>query len=217
VIAVGVDGCRGGWVAVALSVESLALLDVAVTGAFADVVERAHDADVIGVDMPIGLPAGGAPRPCDLAARTFVGARRASVFLVPPASAFAMATHTDAVTECRRLGAPGVSLQAWGLRHRIAEVARVCQDTRIVEVFPEAAFRHLAGRDLPSKKTAEGRELRGVLLHDAGVRVDLAMCPRGAALDDLLDAAAVAWSAARIARGDASHLPPDGDGPFIWY
>jgi Protein of unknown function (DUF429) len=61
----------------------------------------------------------------------------------------------------------------------------------------------MAGAPLPlSKHTAQGRESRRSLLEGAGIR--LPANERGA---DVLDAAAVAWSAGRIALGSAAVLP----------
>jgi predicted RNase H-like nuclease len=55
------------------------------------------------------------------------------------------------------------------------------------------------------KRTAEGARLRRDLLARAGVPVPER--PTGAALDDLLDACALWWSAGRIARGAARRVP----------
>jgi predicted RNase H-like nuclease len=55
------------------------------------------------------------------------------------------------------------------------------------------------GEGLPSKKTPAGQDLRRRLLAD---HFDVpAKPPRGAAVDDLLDAYAVLWSAQRYRRG----------------
>jgi predicted RNase H-like nuclease len=74
------------------------------------------------------------------------------------------------------------------------------------------------------KKTWNGQMTRRALLAAAGIRLpgDLAEA-RAAPADDVLDAAAAAWSAKRIASGQASSLPhpaqPDDAGhPIaIWY
>ena len=79
---VGVDGCRKGWVSVALQSGQPARLMV-----FEDLTElwQAHrGADVILIDMPIGLlQTGPAERQCEREARVQLGARRSSVFPVP--------------------------------------------------------------------------------------------------------------------------------------
>ena len=95
---------------------------------------------------------------------------------------------------------------------------------RVREVHPECSFRTMKGDVLHTqKKTAAGRGERLALLHAHGI--DLARGGtgvRGAAPDDVLDAAAVAWSAHRIACGLACSLPDpperdaDGRAVAIW-
>jgi predicted RNase H-like nuclease len=71
------------------------------------------------------------------------------------------------------------------------------------------SFRELAGAPLAYAKTTwNGLAARRTLLARAGIGLpdDLAAAGR-AAPDDVLDAAAVAWSAHRIATGDARTLP----------
>jgi predicted RNase H-like nuclease len=73
---------------------------------------------------------------------------------------------------------------------------------RLYEVHPELAFAALAGAPIPeSKHTSAGLAIRRELLTQAGLALP-ARVP-GAAENDLLDAAAVAWSARRIAVGQA--------------
>ena len=91
-----------------------------------------------------------------------------------------------------------------------------------VEVHPEASFARLAGRPLPAAEdTAEGQQPA----RRAPRPPSTSPCRRafpGAAVDDVLDAAVVAWSAHRVATGDAEPLPdpPEvfGDGwpSAIW-
>lgn len=165
------------------------------------------EAGVIGVDIPIGLPLTGTRR-ADLAARRFVGPRWASVWLTPPAAVLA------------RGWAPGlgVSRQAHGMGARIREIEGL-GDARFREVHPEVTFAFLAKRDpVPRKRSWPGFWRRLELLERAGVELpqDLAV---DAPADDVLDAAAVALSAHRIATGAASTLPPDPEPgePVICY
>jgi predicted RNase H-like nuclease len=58
---------------------------------------------------------------------------------------------------------------------------------------------------LAPKRGARGSEERRALLARAGVLVPER--PSGAAVDDLLDACALSWSAGRIARGEARRVP----------
>jgi predicted RNase H-like nuclease len=75
------------------------------------------------------------------------------------------------------------------------------------EVHPELAFSAMAGAPLAhSKHTAAGRDLRRALLSQAGIALT-ADSARLAPVTDVMDAAAVAWSAWRIAVGQAVVIP----------
>lgn len=193
----GVDGCRGGWIAALLENGRLSVLVFKNT--FPEVLEL--DAQVVGVDMPIGLPEK-PPREADEAARRFLTGQAPAGVVFPtfPRDVIQAETHAKAVAVCRERGWPGISRQSYGLAWKILEVERYLDD-RVVEVHPEVSFRALAGRPLGfSKHTWDGFFLRRRLLKGAGIVLPekLGALP----LIDVLDAAAAAWSAARYARGE---------------
>ncbi len=212
-IAVGIDGAKGGWVAVALGDEGV--LGARLVRGLAAVLAAWPDADAYAVDMPIGLPDRGRRR-ADEAARAYVGPRAASVFLAPPRAALLL-PYEDAVRRCAELGAPGVSRQAYALGAKILEVEPLAgREPRVVEVHPECSFRALAGEALEHPKTTwAGFRMRVRLLEAAGVVVpELPDLP----ILDTVDAGAAAWSALRIARGEAGTLPADpGSGEPVIY
>lgn len=81
---------------------------------------------------------------------------------------------------------------------------------RVAETHPEVCFAAMADTTLAyAKKTWAGAELRRRLLAEAGIELpaDLGAAGGEAAVDDVLDAAAAAWTAARIAAGTAHCLP----------
>ena len=174
---------------------------------------------VVGIDMPLGLLETGW-READRAARGLLGPRRSSVFAIPPRAVWAEASYQAANLRCRELTGQGFSAQAWGLRAKLLEANQYRETCghRLYEVHPELAFGALAGVPLAaSKHTGAGRDLRRELLVRAGIEI-----PGGhpaALLGDILDAAAVAWSAGRIAAGQAITIPPvpqyDGQGREI--
>lgn len=212
----GLDACRAGWVAVVLADGCFA--DAMIVPTFAAALERLDDAAAIGVDIPIGLPElGGEPRAADAAAREFVGPRRSSVFPTPPREALLAATYADA-----RVLVPSLSAQSYALRQKILDVDAKLSD-RVFEVHPEVTFTHLAGAPLPhAKRTWNGMLERRRLLAGAGIAIPDSLPAGAAPADDLLDAAAVAWTAARVARGEARALPSnppvvDGRRVAIWY
>lgn len=218
---VGVDGARlgpsAGWVAVRL--EEGRLAGFAFHAAFAEVLAANADVAVVGVDMPIGHedPAGarqGGRRRCDAEAQAFVGPRRASVFPVPPLDLFDLPTHAEALRAAAARGVAAPSAQVWNLRDRLREVnALAAKDPRVHEVHPEASFTAMArGHGAAAlehpKHTWNGLFERLDLLRHEGLRPARSLGGVGrASPDDVLDATAAAWSARRIAAGQAARLP----------
>lgn len=220
----GVDGCAGGWVAVTLgwavpdgttdgttAVPGGAVLPAAVRVAVAPTLDRLPLAGITGIDIPLGLIAAGW-RDADLFARRALGGRGMTVFAIPPRPVFACADYAEANRTCRDLTGKGLSVQAWGLRRKIIEADEFRRRAAVTlhEVHPELAFTVLAGgTPLPdSKHTRAGLTARRELLASRGVILPQRVA--GAAADDLLDAAAVAWSARRIADGLAVVLTSPG-------
>lgn len=214
----GVDACKSGWVAIRLADE--------VTAHFAKTIDALPaNVSTIAIDIPIGLPERGR-RAADVEARELLGSRWSSIFLTPVRAALAEETHAGASAVNRELAGEGMSIQAFGLFPKIREVDawRRSAPCRVVEAHPELSFRQMAGEPLPdSKKTWAGLEHRRRLLADHGIRLpaDLGEAGRLAAPDDILDAAAVAWTAARVAAGTAIPLPAeppelDGHEVAIW-
>jgi predicted RNase H-like nuclease len=215
----GIDAWREGWVAVVLDEDGF--VDALSAVALAPLVEMDAEAAVVGVDVPIGLPHAGERR-ADLEARHRVSPRGSSVFPTAPRPVLEAASHAEATRLARALTGRGISQQTFALRLRILEAEAVAaSDPRVREVHPEVSFRALAGRPLAGrKKTWNGQADRVSVLAAAGIRLPPRL-PAGERVppDDLLDAAAVAWSARRIARGEHATLPADPapDEPRIWY
>lgn len=204
---VGVDGCPGGWVGVTVT-------DGRFSGCewyerVTDVFERHPEAVVIGVDIPVGL-AERAPRRADVEARRLLGPRRSSVFPAPARPLLEAGSYAEARALAARLGMPCPSAQCWALRARIAEVDALARaEPRLVEVHPEVSFRAMAGGPLAHpKRSWNGACARRALLERAGLALPDDLGEGGRApLVDVLDAAAAAWSADRVALGRAASLP----------
>jgi predicted RNase H-like nuclease len=187
----GIDGCAAGWI-------------IATTRGVV-VLPRLHldQFDLVGVDMPIGL-LDGPPRACDVAARKYLGHAGSSVFPAPPRAALAHTDYRSALAASRVATGRGISKQTFNIMPKVAELDRLIDDAnqhRVVEVHPECSFKFLNGDEsLASKKTLEGRVARRRLLSD---HFDLPLsAPRGAAMDDVLDAYVVLWSARRFQRAE---------------
>jgi len=218
-LVVGLDAAgKRGWVGIAL--RGGRFESAHVFGTLHDAVDR-EEFSCVGVDIPI-IRDDVFPRPADRAAREFVGtARRSSVFMAPPLTVFEAPDFTAAQVVASATIGQGVSRQTFGLQRKVLEAAELTDVAHLYEAHPEVSFREMAGSPLQApKKSWEGQRLRRRLLADHGIVLpdDLGaanMVP----VDDILDAAAVAWTADRIARGCAGRLPEDEpDSPdSIWY
>jgi predicted RNase H-like nuclease len=163
-------------------------------------------AGIVGIDMPLGLLADGW-READALARRALGRRGVTVFAIPPRPVWEQPTYADANRACRELTGKGLSAQTWGLRGKLleADAYRRKSPAQLYEVHPELAFAALAGAPVAdSKHTPAGLATRRKLLNRAGLSLPGKL--PGAAENDLLDAAVVAWSARRIAAGQAVTL-----------
>jgi predicted RNase H-like nuclease len=223
----GVDACRGGWVGVLLTPGSRpAALTSRSIGALVELARESAAVAVVGIDIPIGLPDRGG-RAADALARAALPGKASSVFSTPTRSAYAADTYEEA--RAQNLAATrgtSLSAQAWGLRTKVLEVdawLRTRPAVEVIEVHPELSFARIAGAPITArKKDAAGVEERRQALERAG----LVPPPwfRGSEFgeDDLLDACAAAWTAARHARGAAESLPEvpevfsDGLPAAIW-
>jgi predicted RNase H-like nuclease len=207
----GVDGCRTGWVGISVHdgrVEAHHGTTIEVVIASA---ATGGDLGCVAVDIPIGLPDRGR-RHGDVLARRALGPRWQSLFITPVRPALLADDFAAAVALNRELAAEGLSRQAFALRTKVLEVdalARTCAHP-LLEVHPELSFATMAGAPLAAgKKTWAGAQVRRELLARHGIPVPDDLGPVGAlaAVDDVLDAAAAAWSARRYAAGLARSLP----------
>ena len=94
------DGVPGGWVVVRLSAGRV---EWSVQPDAAAVLAATRDCLAVGVDIPLGLPAGAARRACDEQAARALGRARSSVFPAPPREVLA----APALRRCVRGGARG--------------------------------------------------------------------------------------------------------------
>lgn len=204
-VVIGVDGWRGGWVAV--TIDGNAGVSVAAHATFTGVLDSAAGAAVIGVDIPIGLP-NRPDRPADVAARQALSPHSSRVFPTFPRHVLDAPTHAEAIDRCG--DGPKISSQAFALRAKILEVDAHRGDVRIHEVHPELSFAAIGGSPLPSKRSWNGAAARRRLIAQVGIEIADELGDAGRVpTDDVLDAAAAAWTAGRIALGRAICLPAD--------
>lgn len=221
--AVGVDGCRYGWIAVTGDGTTL---DYRLFASIRELVSFHSDAARVLVDIPIGLPWKACPaRPCDVLARQKLEHRHVCVFAAPSRAACRAGSKTEARE--RNLAELGKSLseQALGICAKVAEVdALLLSDAslraRVREIHPEVCFWAMNdGAPMNDAKTSRaGVQARlSLLSHRLPQAADLlarvlAETPRSQVkADDVLDALAGYLTARAddaalcVLRGDPRH------------
>lgn len=210
----GVDAAKGGWVMATTATTPGSPVAFSVWPSFADVWAEARSQRLVavGVDMPIGLP-GQDLRRSDIEARELLGPRRSSLFWTPPLGALNAADHPEANRLSREGTGRGLSIQAFHLLPKVREVRAVLTPEDLAphakpqaaEVHPETSFAVLAGHPMSvSKRQAAGQAERMAALAPEFDNLRAAPPPLpGATPDDLLDAAAAAWTARRMAASAA--------------
>ncbi len=223
----GVDGCRGGWVGAVLE-PGAPRPRIAVARGIAELVETVRTSlgvEVVGIDIPIGLP-DHTVRQADGLARQALPGKASSVFSTLTRAAYSAPDRAAADAVNRSQCGQGVGAQAFALRDKIAEVdtwVRSRPTVTVIEVHPELSFAAIAGSPIrPTKKSDAGRAARLEALRSVGIASPSVLSGSGYGADDVLDACAVAWTAARHANGLATSLPAvaerfsDGIPAAIW-
>ena len=243
----GVDACRAGWVGIGLDGGEARAYFAPGMSELAGRAAADGPVTVIAIDIPIGLP-DASRRRADRLAREALGPRWPSLFITPVRAAVEADGYQDAAAENRRRAGEGLSRQAFALQAKIRDVDQWLRagspgppqashelsfapgvaspgPARVVEAHPELSFAAMAGAPLRSRKTTwAGAAERRALLAQAGLLLpdDLGLAGHQAGVDDVLDAAAAAWTARRVSQGSARRLPPapevfsDGIPAAIW-
>jgi len=217
--AMGLDGCKAGWAAVMVDMNGLEAPRTALFATLREALDTG--AQIIAVDMPVGLADGPDGRGCEPAVRRILGARRASLFTPPLRPALAARDYQEALALNRAAGGPGLSVQCWNLFAKLREVDEALTpalQSCVFEAHPETSFAVISGAPaLHTKKTRPGREERLALLAREGLETALfephPFARSLAAPDDLVDAGLCALTALRIAAGQSVCFPetPDHD------
>jgi predicted RNase H-like nuclease len=223
----GVDACAAGWVGAILEpgAPRPRIAVAASIAALVEAVRQSLDIQAVAVDIPIGLP-DDSTRQADVLTRKALKGKASSVFTTLTREAYGAQSRTESDSVNRRLSGQGVGAQAYALRDKILEVdawVRSRPTVAVLEVHPELSFAVMTGAPLLArKKTDEGRAARLAALAAAGIASPSVLQGDGYAADDVLDACAAAWTAARRTNGLARSLPEppetfsDGIPAAIW-
>jgi predicted RNase H-like nuclease len=210
----GVDGCRAGWVGIALTGDRVDAYLARTIGELVTAAQADGQFAVIAIDIPIGLP-DNTRRRADVEARRVVGRLASSVFITPVRGTLEFRDHGSASQHNREQVGEGMSIQAFGILPKVREVELWLPSApcHVVEVHPEVSFAALHGDPLEVRKsTWTGAWQRYRLLADAGIRLDDIGDPgTKAGVDDVLDAAVAAWTARRVSQGTASSVPGEAE------
>lgn len=232
---IGVDGCSSGWFSVGLAHDGT--YDLSCHPSFGELLSCRSNAEIILVDIPIGLPENSEGRDCDRYARTLLGCRRSSVFPTPTRQTVNQAAHASGDYQAasaveRQIAGKGISKQAFAIAPKIAEVDKVMRrhgtdaTPRIREVHPEVCFQAF-NNQVPmrfSKKTTKGvgerlKVLEGIEPQTRGIydKASSEYLRKDVGRDDILDALVAAVTAnlgwgrlitvPRVPPTDAAGLP----------
>ena len=220
----GVDGCKEGWVGVALNTNGRFQESILVDN-FSDLTKYFPNVEIIGVDMPVDLVNKPSRMADQLVRKKFVSKRGRSVFPAIPKFMIERKWIDMKADELnkesrRRLGC-AFSRQTINLKNKILEVNQLLLPSlNIIEVHPELCFMKM-NSDIPleySKKTWNGMQQRLQLLEKNGIDLPSNLGPVNGLVspDDVIDAAAVAWTIKRFHAGHAISYPDDSNSPQIW-
>jgi len=222
-VVLGVDGCRHGWVCFSMSLQSRKT-DVRVIRSFSEVMVYTPKPKSVAVDIPIGLPESG-PRECDLTARKLLKKPRSNgVFPAPVRALLEARTFGAACRKSEQIQGKGVTKQTYALIPKIREVDDLITPAHqlwIREVHPEICFWAMNNRAAMThkKSSRQGREERLTILRKLFPAIDARLLELQGKCkpDDVIDAAAAAWTALRLVNGEAKALSdPEYDRRGLW-
>lgn len=162
---VGIDGCRGGWIAVSITESGF---EVDMNHNIREITSKYMEADSFFIDMPIGLPENDQEIRPDVEARTYLSGRGSCIFNVPCRQAVYEVDYKEASEINRIYLGKGLSKQSFAICNQIRELDEFLENepefrNRLMESHPEICFAVLASKDskwvLPlynSKHTEEG-------------------------------------------------------------
>ncbi len=206
----GIDGCRAGWIAIALDDRGFShkLLKTS-----QELLEFFQAATLAFIDIPIGLSDSEASRSCDRLLRDALRPHFSSSVFNPPVRQAVYASSYEEACQ-RNAAATGkkISKQSWNISTKIRLIdelllAQPSLRRTVLESHPEYLFFNLNGHHLAhKKKTGSGRLERLQLLtklfpavEDVFGQVRSHYLKKEMADDDIVDALALAIGA-RLAR-----------------
>ena len=220
--AIGIDGCRGGWLVFTMQDRTISHKLVV---RLADILAELQNANSVFIDIPIGLASSGFSRTLEPKMRAVLPSRyKSSVFTPPCREALKVDSYHEAKVENTDVTGKSIAIQAWNIGKKIKEVDELIQknialtDT-LFEAHPEICFLALNGGALSyRKKEKEGQHERINVLKKYIRRTPemfdliLGQYPRKhVAPDDILDALCLCISASVASSGYLGIIEDEND------
>ena len=154
--ALGIDGCRGGWLVIAWDGNNW---DSQIIRDRSQLIDLLQNARRTFIDIPIGLSDRDSSRTCDRLLRKTLGRAYASSVFSPPVRAAVYAdTYESACQINQAQTGKKISIQSWNITPKIRQIDEILQEypefiDRVLESHPEFLFWKLNGdRSLAHKK-----------------------------------------------------------------
>ncbi|MDY6937440.1 MAG: DUF429 domain-containing protein [Cyanobacteriota bacterium] len=222
-LALGIDGCRGGWLVISWDGKDWQHQVVAERSQLVDLLKAACRTFI---DIPIGLGDREASRNCDRLLRKILGRSYSSSVFSPPIRA---AVYANSYEEACRINqektGKKISIQSWNIAAKIRQVDEILQQQpelgdRVLESHPELLFRQLNG-DRPlthKKKNDAGRQERLDLLMQKSssscklfTEIRSSYLKKDVANDDILDAIILTYCAHQSLLLGLQSIPEPSD------
>ncbi len=215
VISIGVDGCKGGWIAAILKQGKL-IIDK--YSSLSEIIQFYPDFDELLIDMVIGLPSSKDHIRPDTYARRIINERTSTIFPAPCRQAVYAKTVSDAYDQNERVLGKKFTPLTVGIIPKMRELDAFLQANPeyknvIKESHPEVCFARLNGKTVLSKKSEiDGVEERVRILSNyipdltvnkVAVHAKSLKCN----IDDIVDAVCLAVTANIVNQGDYDLVP----------
>jgi len=214
---VGIDGCKGKWVAVYINENKF---EVEKFKTINDICSRYSDSDIYIIDIPIGLVEDKSQLRPDLIVKKELGKKGSSIFAVPCRQAVYAEDKKAAREQNIAILGKSLSEQTLGIAKAIKQVDEFLQNkpqwkNKLLESHPEFCFSKLNNNRpiLEHKTSVEGQQRRLEILRkyyteaDRVVEKFLADVPFRKKTDDVIDALCLAVTGKIILEKGIKTIP----------
>jgi len=216
-LCIGVDGCKGGWIAAVydhgdLRIEKYNVIDA--------IIERYPLFEGFLIDMVIGLPSNDAHIRPDTFARSLIPRRTSTIFAVPSRQAVYKNSEAEQIEANKKALGKGLSKQTVAIISKIRELdsflnSKPQYKNVIKESHPEVCFARLNGNVLMTKKAQfDGMNERIYILKKYILELDGSIILTKAKelkcnADDIVDAICLAVTANLNYQGKGETIPAE--------